>query len=104
MHFHYVISSSLTMNRQLDHVHFQVVVQDLLARNCLNTFILQFVLKCNSSCKNGSQSLLELTKRSRYLSLNLENITDSVVQRNGYFAHPENILLTMLCDNRKHNY
>nr|CAI5843066.1 unnamed protein product [Callosobruchus analis] len=42
----------------------------------------------------ASQNLFELIKRSRYLSLNLKNIIDPVIQRNRYFAHPENILLT----------
>ena len=31
-----------------------------------------------------------------------KKITDPVIQRNGYFAHPENVLLSMLTDERKH--
>lgn len=63
---------------------------------------LWFQIKCNPSCVNGSQNLFELIKRSRYLSDELKSIIDPVIQRNGYFGHPENILLTMLGDERKH--
>jgi hypothetical protein len=39
---------------------------------------------------------------SRYLPENLRSIVDNVIERNGFFAHPENILLSMLFDTRRH--
>ena len=41
-------------------------------------------------------------KKSRYLSDELNNIVDPVLQRIAYFCHPENILLAMLVDKRTH--
>jgi len=38
---------------------------------------------------------------SRYLTDELKEIIDPVIQRNGYFGHPENILLSMITDERK---
>ena len=35
---------------------------------------------------------------SRYLSPDLKKIVDNVIQRNGYFGHPENVLVAMLGD------
>ena len=40
--------------------------------------------------------------RSRYLPEHLKAVVDVVIQRNGYFGHPENILLSMLTDERPH--
>jgi hypothetical protein len=39
---------------------------------------------------------------SRYLPDELKHIIDPVLQRNGFFGHPENILLAMITDERKH--
>ena len=39
---------------------------------------------------------------SRYLPAELKSVIDPVLKRNGFFAHPENILLTMITDERKH--
>lgn len=37
---------------------------------------------------------------SRYLETNLQTTMHSVIKTNGYFAHSENVLLAMLCDDR----
>jgi len=39
---------------------------------------------------------------SRYLPEDLRRIVDPVIQRNGFFGHPENILLSMITDQRLH--
>ena len=36
------------------------------------------------------------------MSESLRNQIDRIIQRNAYFAHPENILLCMLTDKRQH--
>lgn len=41
-------------------------------------------------------------KFSRYLCEEHRNIVDRVIQRNAYYAHPENVLICMLNDERKH--
>ncbi|RVE41638.1 hypothetical protein evm_013716 [Chilo suppressalis] len=38
----------------------------------------------------------------KYLPETLKKIIDPVIQRNGYFAHPEGILLAMITDDKKH--
>jgi len=42
-----------------------------------------------------------MIKLSRYLVPEYRDIVDSVIQRNGYFAHSENIILAMLTDDRE---
>ena len=61
-----------------------------------------FAIKSKSSCKFGTIHLWQTILRSRHLSENLKAIVDPVIQRNAYFGHPENILLCMLGDDRKH--
>lgn len=60
-----------------------------------------FTIKCKPKCTEGAKHLMEAIVRSRYLSYDLKKIVDPVIQRNGYFGHPENILLVMLVDERK---
>lgn len=57
-----------------------------------------FTIKCNPSCINGAKHLWQTISLSRYLNPDLKKIVDSVIQRNGYFGHPENVLVAMLGD------
>lgn len=57
-----------------------------------------FNIKCNPSCINGAKHLWQTISLSRYLNTDLKKIVDTVIQRNGYFGHPENILIAMLGD------
>lgn len=72
----------------------------------LATFIIKvyapcwFSIKLHHSCTNGAQHVHESIKRSRYLSDSLKAVIDPVLQRNAYFAHCENILLSMIFDPR----
>ena len=59
-----------------------------------------FTIKSKPSCKDGSKHLWMQMNRSRYLPDDIKTVVDPVIQRNGYFGHPENILLTMLTDER----
>ena len=59
-----------------------------------------FSIKMNSSCKNGAKHLFRTIELSRYLSKELRNIIDPAIQRNGYYGHPENLLLAMISDER----
>lgn len=58
-------------------------------------------IKCNSDFANGSKHLFHMISSSRYLREDLRNLVDEVIQRNGFFAHHENILMTMLVDEKK---
>lgn len=75
---------------------------------CLTEFILKvyavtwFSIKVRPEVKYGPEHLLNLIKRSRYMPCHLRTIVDKIIQVNGYFAHPENILLAMLADSRIH--
>lgn len=42
-----------------------------------------------------------MTQRSRYLDDSLKKIVDPVIQRFAFYAHPENLLLSMLVDDNK---
>lgn len=43
-----------------------------------------------------------LAFRENLFAYNAKKIIEKVIQNNAYFAHPENLLLTMLIDKRKH--
>lgn len=63
---------------------------------------LWFEIKTHPSCKDGSRNLWKLIQNSRYLSKELRDVIDPVIQRNAFFFHPENLLLSMLTDEQKH--
>lgn len=60
-----------------------------------------FKIKTQPSCVYGARHLHETIKLSRYLPEHLKKVVDPVIQRNGYFGHSENILISMLNDERK---
>lgn len=62
---------------------------------------LWFSIKRNHSIQDGAPNLWKLISWSRYLPQALKDIVDPVIQRNGYFGHPENILLAMITDERE---
>lgn len=60
-----------------------------------------FEIKSKPSCRHGSKHFFGIIQKSRFLPAEIKNIIDPVIQRNGYFSHPENMLLAMLADSRK---
>lgn len=60
-----------------------------------------FNIKYYSSVVYGSTLLFKFISWTRYLQPNLRQVLDRVIQDNAYFAHSENILLSMLFDDRK---
>jgi len=61
-----------------------------------------FQIKCQSSCKNGAIHLWNTICKTRYITDELKAVVNPVIQRNAYFGHPENILLAMISDERRH--
>lgn len=57
-----------------------------------------FNIKCSSSVLNGSIHFANLIKSTRFLPEKYLTTVNATLQRNGYFAHPENILLAMVND------
>lgn len=74
------------------------------ALKTLTVFIVQvyapmwFNIKLNSSISDGPKNLFKSIEMSRFLPIHVRNIIDPVIERNGYFAHNENVLLSMLTD------
>jgi hypothetical protein len=74
----------------------------------LSTYIIKvyatvwFSIKMSPSCKDGASHLWKTVYLSRYLTAELKEIIDPVIQRNGYFGHPENLLLALVTDDRRH--
>lgn len=61
-----------------------------------------FHIKLKPSCIDGFRHVFKLIQLSRNLPVELQKVVDPVIQRNGYFASPENIIiLGMLTDERK---
>ncbi|KAK4880956.1 hypothetical protein RN001_004275 [Aquatica leii] len=61
-----------------------------------------FSIKSQPTCNYGAKHLLKSIRLSRYLEKDLRDIVDPVIQRNGFFGHNENIILSMISDERKH--
>jgi len=61
-----------------------------------------FQIKANPSCKDGPKHAFNTVRYSRYMPKKLKMVIDPVIQRNAYFANPENILLAMISDEQKH--
>lgn len=61
-----------------------------------------FEIKLNPTCKDGARHFWKLVFYSRYLPQELKSVVDPVIKRNAFFAHPENLLLSMLSDEQKH--
>ena len=59
---------------------------------------LWFRIRMHPSCKDGSRHLSRTIQLSRYLTKELLEIIDPVLQRYGYFWHPEHLLLAMIID------
>ncbi|CAH0562903.1 unnamed protein product [Brassicogethes aeneus] len=62
---------------------------------------LWFYIKLKPSCKEGPRHLLNMIKWSRHFEEDVLKIIDPVIQRNGFYAHPENILISMVTDESK---
>ena len=60
-----------------------------------------FNIKYYSSAVYGSTLLFKFIRWTQYLPSNLRKVVNTVIQDNAYFAHSENILLSMLFDDRK---
>jgi len=61
-----------------------------------------FKIKQKSPCKDGARHLFMTIKNMRYQTDELKATVEPVIQRNSYFAHPENLLLSMMTDDRPH--
>lgn len=61
-----------------------------------------FEIKTNPYLEYGARHLFTTISVSRKLPKILQPIIKKVIQDNGYFAHPENILIAMLTDTRNH--
>ena len=58
-----------------------------------------FTIRSNPSCSEGARHLWQTI---RYWNDALKTIVDPVISRNAYYAHPENLLLAMISDDRPH--
>ncbi|KAF2902020.1 hypothetical protein ILUMI_04171 [Ignelater luminosus] len=61
-----------------------------------------FLIKQNTSLKDRPKHIFQLIMYSRFLPKNLRSVMDSVIERNAFFAHPENLLVSMLFDDKDH--
>ena len=61
-----------------------------------------FDIKQNHSVKYGPKHIFKVVETTRNFPDNIKNIIDPVIARNAYFCHPENMLLAMVTDERRH--
>lgn len=60
-----------------------------------------FRIKKYKYCVDGPKHLVHMLQKSRYLPPPLKSLFENTIQNNAYFAHPENILLAMMADDRQ---
>ncbi|GBN88697.1 hypothetical protein AVEN_19754-1 [Araneus ventricosus] len=63
---------------------------------------LWFSIKKSKYFIDGPKHVFQAIQTTRYLSYELLQVVDPVMQRNAFFAHPENVLLAMLVDEREY--
>lgn len=63
---------------------------------------LWFKIKKSKYLTDGPGHVFEAIKSTRFLPGNSVREVDPVIERNTFFAHPENLLLRMIVDERKH--
>lgn len=61
-----------------------------------------FTVKCRPTIKDGATNLWRIVSYSSYLKAENMKVVQNCLKTNGYFAHPENLLLAMIADPRKH--
>ncbi|GBO06611.1 hypothetical protein AVEN_162316-1 [Araneus ventricosus] len=61
-----------------------------------------FHIKKSKYFTNGPEHVFEVIKSSKFLPENLLKVIEPVIQRNAFLAHPENLLLSMIVDEREH--
>ncbi|GBO43126.1 hypothetical protein AVEN_51778-1 [Araneus ventricosus] len=61
-----------------------------------------FAIKKSKYFTDGPKHVFQVIQTSRYLSDELLQVVNPVIQRNAFFAHTENVLLAMLVDEREH--
>jgi len=61
---------------------------------------LWFEIKTRPSITEGPKHLFECIKRCRDLPAKVQDVVKPVIQTNAFFAHPENLLLSMVLDDR----
>ena len=61
-----------------------------------------FGIRAKPSCIEAPKHLYNMIVYSRFLQNKLRKIVYDTIQRNAFYAHVENILLSMMCDDRDH--
>ena len=58
-----------------------------------------FDIKCQPKCEHGPMHLCKMIRRMQHLSDTLlKEVLESVVKRDAYYAHQENVLIAMIND------
>lgn len=57
-----------------------------------------FSVKINSSCIDGARNLFSVIQLCKYLKGDQQKVVRRSIQHNAYYAHPENVIMSMLFD------
>ena len=61
-----------------------------------------FQIKSNSNLANGARHFFTLLNCSQSMTQRVRDVVNRVLQRNEFFAHPENILISILMNEQEH--
>ena len=74
-----------------------------LVQYIMNVYIpVWFSVKKHNNFTEGARHFFKLLNFSRNLTKRIRDVVNKVLQRNAFFAHPENILIAMLFDDEEH--
>ena len=60
-----------------------------------------FLVKFQSASECGTINLFRTIEMMRSLAPDIQGIVKPTIHRNAFYAHPENMLLLMVCDERE---
>lgn len=73
----------------------------LLALYVMKVYIpIWFQIKSKPTWINGSKHLYNIIRLSRFMPENCFSIITNVIKNNAYYAHTENLIMAMICDER----
>ncbi|KAF0287675.1 hypothetical protein FJT64_013924 [Amphibalanus amphitrite] len=93
----------LTLGSRILRLYMSTAVPSSELKQLVNFLLLHYIpmwftIRLNSGCTLGSKNLYRSVELLRRLPKKIQKIVRPVIQRNAYWAHPEQLLLAMVAD------
>lgn len=101
-HSRWLTTANRTLRLYISQENPSVEFQEIVIFILKSYMPMWFSIKITKHFTDGPKLVYQSITTSRYLDDELKAIVDPVIERNGFFAHPEHLLITMTQDPRKH--